>query len=226
MNLHNEFEVAVPVEEVWPALLDIERVARFLPGAEIEPSDEPGVFNGSMRVKLGPMVVNYKGTARLGEVDEAARSAAIEVEAREARGQGRAAATITNRLVEESGGTRVIADTDLRITGRQAQFGRGIMQDVAGSMLDDFARRFEASLRGEGVEAVDGGTEGVGSGGAGDSSVGASSVAPAPAQEPLPPHEDALDMGAIVGRTQSARYAGIGAAALAFLLLLLLLRRR
>ena len=220
MNLHNEFEVAVPIEEVWPALLDIERVARFLPGAEIEPSDEPGVFDGSMRVKLGPMVVNYKGTARLGEVDEEARSAAIEVEAREARGQGRAAATITNRLVDEGGRTRVIADTDLRITGRQAQFGRGIMQDVAASMLDDFARRFEASLRGEG-EAGGGGT-----GAAGAAATAPAGPAGAPPEEPIAPREDVLDMGAIVGGTRSARYVGIGAAALVALLVLVLLRRR
>ena len=228
MNLHNEFEVAVPVEEVWPALLDIERVARFLPGAEIEPSDDPGVFNGSMRVKLGPMVVNYKGTARLGEVDEEARSAAIEVEAREARGQGRAAATITNRLVDEGGSTRVIADTDLRITGRQAQFGRGIMQDVAGSMLDDFARRFEASLRGEGDAPV---APAQAAGGDAATAAGEAAAAPAgpagpPHEQPLPPREDALDMGAIVGGTRTARYAAFGLGALVALLLLVLLRRR
>lgn len=146
MKLHNEFEVAVPLERAWETLLDIERVANFLPGAKVEPTEEVGVYRGSMKVKLGPMVVNYSGTARLGAVDERERYADIEVEAREARGQGTASAVIHNQLVSVNGGTRVIAETDLRISGRQAQFGRGIMQDVAGNMLGEFARRFERYL--------------------------------------------------------------------------------
>ena len=146
MKLHNEFEVAVPVERAWETLIDIERVARFLPGATIEPTEEEGVYRGAMKVKLGPMVVNYQGTARLGDVNEQERYADIEVEAKEARGQGTASAVIHNQLVSVNGGTRVVAETDLRITGRQAQFGRGIMQDVAGNMLGEFARRFEEYL--------------------------------------------------------------------------------
>jgi carbon monoxide dehydrogenase subunit G len=223
MKLTNEFEVAVPVDDVWPALLDIERVARFLPGAEIEASDEPGVFNGTMRVKLGPMTVNYRGTARLGEVDEEARSAAIEVEAREARGQGRAAATISNRLIDEGGRTRVVAETDLKITGRQAQFGRGIMEDVAGSMLDDFARRFEASLL-EQAGAAAGEPVAAGAGAEGEAGAPAGTGAPPSVAAPPPP--DALDMGAVMGRTKLARYGAAAVAALAGLLLLRALRRR
>jgi carbon monoxide dehydrogenase subunit G len=255
MQLTNEFEVAVPVEEVWPALLDIERVARFLPGAEIEPSSEEGVYSGSMKVKLGPMTVSYRGTARLGDVDEESHSAAIEVEAREARGQGRAAATIVNRLVDLDGRTRVVAETDLRITGRQAQFGRGIMQDVAGAMLDDFARRFEASLLAEaggaGAGAADGNgngggeggglgggglsagggeaeggtagsTAGAGEGGGAGSTAGAGRATGGRSAPPADEVPDALDMGAIVSGTRSARY---GAAIVAGLVALLLLRR-
>jgi carbon monoxide dehydrogenase subunit G len=211
MKLQNEFEVAVPVDEVWPALLDIERVAQFLPGAVIEPTDEDGVYKGSMKVKLGPMVVTYKGTARLGAVDEGAHSAAIEVEAREIRGQGGAAATIVNRLVDlDDGGTRVVAETDLRITGRQAQFGRGIMQDVAGSMLGDFAKRFEASLLGKDEAPAPAGN-------------GATPAAGAERPAPTPPEEvEALDMGAVISGTRMARY---GAAAAAGLLVLLILRK-
>jgi uncharacterized protein len=227
MKLTNEFEVAVPVEEVWPALLDIERVARFLPGAEIEPSEEEGVYNGTMRVKLGPMTVNYRGTARLGAVDEDARSAAIEVEAREARGQGRAAATINNRLIDDGGRTKVVAETDLKITGRQAQFGRGIMEDVAGSMLADFARRFEASLlegagaaQPEGAAAADAADDESGNG-----AVREGAAAPA-ATAPLPPPPDALDVGAVVGGTRYAKYGAAAVAALVGLLLLRALRRR
>ncbi len=146
MRLENEFEVAVPADRVWETLLDIERVAGFLPGAAIEPADEDGVFRGSMRIKLGPIVANYQGSARLGSVDEQQRSVSIEIEARDARGQGTVSGTIHNRLVPTERGTRVVAQTDLDITGRQAQFGRGIMEDVAGRMLKQFAQRFEQFL--------------------------------------------------------------------------------
>jgi uncharacterized protein len=139
MKLQNEFFVHVPIERAWETLLDIETVAGFLPGAKIEPGGPEGVYQGSMKVKVGPMTVNYQGTARLASVDEQAHSAEIEVRAKEAKGQGTAAAMIRNTLQEENGGTRVSAETDLQVTGRQAQFGRGIMQDVAARMLADFA---------------------------------------------------------------------------------------
>lgn len=201
MKLQNEFSVNVPLERAWETLLDIERVAGFLPGAKIEPAGEDGVFHGSMKVKVGPMTVNYEGTARLASVDEQGHSADIEVRAKEAKGQGTAAAVIRNRLVPENGGTRVIAETDLQVTGRQAQFGRGIMQDVAGRMLGDFARRFEAYLAapaaGPGEAAADG-------------------HAPPPPPEP----EEALDLGNVLTQTPLVRYGVPVAGALALVLLL------
>jgi carbon monoxide dehydrogenase subunit G len=186
MKLQNEFTVGVPIERAWETLLDIETVAGFLPGAKIEPADGDGVFRGSMKVKVGPMTVNYEGTARLAAVDEANRTADIEVRAKEAKGQGTAAAVIRNQLVAEAGGTRVVAETDLQVTGRQAQFGRGIMQDVAGRMLGDFARRFEAYLS-EPAEASNGG-------------------APAQAPPPPPESEEALDLGSVVTQMPVVRY--------------------
>jgi len=159
MRLENEFEVAVDVDRVWETLLDIERVAGFLPGAVIEPAGEDGVYHGSMRIKLGPVVANYQGSARLGRVDASERSAHIEIEARDARGQGSVSGVIHNRLVPTERGTRVVAVTDLDITGRQAQFGRGIMEDVAGRMLQQFAQRFERFLREPAGTPPDGGEE-------------------------------------------------------------------
>ena len=146
MKLENEFSVNVPLERAWETLLDIQTVAGFLPGAKIEPTDEEGVFKGAMKIRVGPMSISYQGTARLASVDEENRTVDLEVRAKEAKGQGTAAAVIHNQVVEEGGATRVIAVTDLQVTGRQAQFGRGIMQDVAGRMLTDFAQRFEAYL--------------------------------------------------------------------------------
>jgi uncharacterized protein len=168
MKLRNEFVVAAPLERAWDTLLDIERVAKFLPGAVIEGSDADGAYVGTMRVKLGPMVIDYRGTARLGDVDEASHTASMMVEATDQKGQGGASAVIHNSLAPENGGTRVIAETDLQITGRQAQFGRGIMQDVATRMLGQFADRFEAYL----VEA-DGSAMPVGDAGAGAAPIAA-----------------------------------------------------
>jgi uncharacterized protein len=194
MKLQNEFTVGVPIERAWETLLDIETVAGFLPGAKIEPAGEDGVFRGSMKVKVGPMTVNYQGTARLAAVDEQARIADIEVSAKEAKGQGTAAAVIRNQLIEEAGGTRVVAETDLQVTGRQAQFGRGIMQDVAGRMLGDFARRFEDYLSadaGAGGEAPEAGADS-----------GTSHRPPPAAAEPA----DALDLGSVLTQMPIVRY--------------------
>jgi len=220
VKLTNEFTVAVPLERAWETLLDIERVAGFLPGAEIEPSPEKAVYHGSMRVKVGPMVVNYKGTARLVRADESEHVADISVEARDTRGQGTASATIHNRLVAANGGTRVIAETDLSITGRQAQFGRGIMQDIAGRMLDDFARRFEEYLlHGDGDEAGQSG------GGAGAATEAQRGSTPAGAGGPAQAEDDALDLGSVLFRTPAVRRGAI-AAGFGLLLVLLFLRRR
>jgi carbon monoxide dehydrogenase subunit G len=193
--------------------LDIERVAGFLPGAQIEPSADDGVYRGTMRVKVGPMVVNYQGTAQLVHTDDAEHVADIAVRATDTKGQGTASATIRNRLVPTDTGTRVIAETDLSITGRQAQFGRGIMQDVAGRMLDDFAKRFETYLLTSDTEPA--------AAAPAEGEAGA-----AAATTPSPPggaDEDALDLGSVLFKTPAVQR---GAIALLIALLVVLLARR
>jgi hypothetical protein len=213
LKFTNEFVVAVSLERVWETLLDIESVAGFLPGATIEPSDEEGVYNGTMKVKVGPMSVNYKGTARLARTDEAEHVAEIAVEAVDTKGQGTATATISNRVVaDDAGSTRVIAETNLSITGRQAQFGRGIMQDVAQRMLDDFAKRFEAHLLGtDGAGDATGTAAGAGAGGS--------------QTAPPPPGDDVLDMGSVLWRTPAVQRAGLAALGGIVIVLLVVLRR-
>jgi uncharacterized protein len=152
MKLKNEVVVAAPVDETWRTLLDVPRVARALPGASIEADGVEGVYRGTMRVKLGPVTTEYTGVATLEDADEDERVATFRVQGREARGQGTATATITNRLVpEEEGSTRVIVETELAITGKAAQFGRGILEDVSGRLLDQFASRLEAEVLGGGA---------------------------------------------------------------------------
>ncbi len=212
MRLENEFLVDAPVDQTWSTLLDIQRVAQCLPGAALESDGEDGVYRGSMRVKLGPMSLSYKGTARMAEVEEDSHSATIEVTAKEVKGQGTASARIRNHLSPGAErGTQVTVETDLSITGRPAQFGRGIMEDVAGRMLDDFANRLEAEvLRGNGgAPPVDAAPE-VNTGDAGG-------AVTEPADEPAsPPAADAeLDLGAVLlGPLAKRAVTALGLAAL------------
>ena len=151
MKLVNEFDVAVPVERTWDTLLDVPRVARALPGARIEPDGEGGAWRGTMKIKLGPVTAEYAGTARVQDIDDDDRVASYRVEGRESRGQGPAAATITTRLSGAGDGTRVVVETDMQVTGRQAQLGRNLMEDVAGAILGEFAGRLEQELSGQGA---------------------------------------------------------------------------
>jgi carbon monoxide dehydrogenase subunit G len=158
VKLINEFDVGVPVEHTWQTLLDVPRVARALPGATIDAESEAGAWRGGMKIKLGPVTSEYAGTARIQDADADERIASYRVEGREARGQGTAAATITTRLAPRDGGTHVVVETDMQVTGRQAQLGRNLMEDVAGAILGDFAGRLERELSGQGTgdaEATD-----------------------------------------------------------------------
>jgi carbon monoxide dehydrogenase subunit G len=197
LKLENEFLVSAPIEPTWRTLLDLERVAGCLPGATIEPAEEPGTYNGSMRVKLGPVSMNYKGTAKLESVDEAAHTAVFAVQGKETRGQGSASATIRNQLAEEADGTRVVVETELSVTGRPAQFGRGIMQDVAASMLGDFAKRLSELMAAE--STADG--NGAAAAAAGDTASGPTEVAAAPTAQ----SQEALKVGGVLGKVLLAR---------------------
>jgi carbon monoxide dehydrogenase subunit G len=223
MKLENSFTVAAPIAETWETLLDIERVAKCLPGAQIEPGDEDGVYRGAMKVKLGPMTVDYRGTARLQDVDEDTHTASIAVQAREAKGQGTAAAVIRNQLEPQNGGTRVVAVTDLKITGRQAQFGRGIMEDVASTMMGEFAKRLESEI-GSGTAPREPAGDGAAAAAAPTAEAGAAEAGAAQdrgrQEEP-----EALDLGNVLASTPMVRYAGIAGAALLVLLVLSALLR-
>jgi uncharacterized protein len=219
--LSNEFTVGADADTVWRHLLDMTGVASCLPGATIEATDEEGTYNGSMRVRIGPMTVDYKGTATFAEVDETARMATISLRAREAKGQGTAMATIRNRLEETEGGTRVLAETDLHITGPQAQFGRGVMEDVGGRVLAEFADRLEKKISGE-ADAGDG--DGA-SAGARAESRGAGVGGPQYDEDGGDGDSDTLDLGAIVSESLRERYARTAIIVLGALLALALLRR-
>ena len=153
MKINNEFTVGVPVEQAWDIMLDLERIAPCLPGASVQESDGEGEYQGTMKVKIGPITANYKGTVKIEEADEANRRAVMQATGRDARGQGTASATITSTLQEEGDDTRVQVETDMKLTGRAAQFGRGIAQDVATKMLGQFAECLEREIAGGGAAA-------------------------------------------------------------------------
>lgn len=145
MELHHEFTVPVPVDDAWRALLDIERVAPCMPGASVEDYDGKTV-NGSVKVKVGPVTVTYKGTAVFEEQDEAAHRMVLIASGRETRGQGTARATVTGTLTAQDGGTAVSVRTDLTVTGRPAQFGRGVMAEVGDRLIGQFAQALSEQL--------------------------------------------------------------------------------
>ncbi len=148
MQLENSFTVPVPVDEAWRVLLDIERIAPCMPGAALD-SVEGDSFTGRVKVKLGPINLTYQGKASFIEKDEANRRAVIDARGKDQRGNGTAAAIVTATLAEEGSITRVDVLTDLNITGRPAQFGRGVMTDVGNKLLGQFAEKLAAQL-GEG----------------------------------------------------------------------------
>jgi len=217
MIIGNEFSVGAPIDDVWRALLDMEGVASCLPGATITATDRENVYEGSMKLKIGPMRVEYRGTATLSEVDEQAHTAVIALNAREAKGQGSAMATIRNRLEPSGSGTRVVAQTELHITGPQAQFGRGVIEDVGKRVLGEFAQRLEERIGGGAPAPAP----------EGDAADDAARPLPVPAASSAavaPPAEE-LDIGALITRNPAVR---AGAAILLALLTLALvvLRRR
>jgi carbon monoxide dehydrogenase subunit G len=152
MKLENEFTVDVPIEDAWNVLLDLERVTPCLPGAALteESGDE---YKGEMKIRLGPVTQEYSGTVKIEEADEESHRAVLKADGKDARGQGTASATITSTLEDEgNGSTRVHVETDMQLTGRAAQFGRGVQQEVAEKLLGQFAECLENEIMGGGAE--------------------------------------------------------------------------
>jgi uncharacterized protein len=155
VKLEQSFEVNAPIEQVWAALIDVEKVAPCLPGAVITSHDDDGTYHGTFQVRLGPTTANYRGTIRVETADAETHTATLAAKGSDKRGQGGASATIVNSLHEVDGGTRVDAVTDFTITGRLASFGRGgMIQDVSNRLLRDFAACLQQRLTAEPAGAM------------------------------------------------------------------------
>ena len=153
MELNNDFEVAAPVDLVWAVLTDVERIAPCLPGAQLL-EIEGDEFRGVVKIKVGPITAQYKGAASFSERDDVEHRAVLRAEGRDTRGAGNAAANITAELEATDIGTKVTVTTDLTVTGKVAQFGRGVMADVSKKLMGQFAENLSDLIAASGDETV------------------------------------------------------------------------
>jgi carbon monoxide dehydrogenase subunit G len=158
MELSNDFEVGLPVDEAWAVLTDLERIAPCMPGAQLQ-EIEGDEYRGVVKVKVGPIAAQYKGVATFVSQDADAHVAVLRAEGRETRGQGNANATITATLTPAGEGTAVSLATDLQITGKVAQFGRGVLADVSAKLLTQFVECLEQTVLAETPLAAPAGPE-------------------------------------------------------------------
>lgn len=147
MELTNAFDVSVAPDEAWEVLTDLERIAPCLPGARLEAVDGDE-HRGTVKVKVGPITAQYRGRARFRELDRAAGRAVLEASGRDTRGQGNASAVITATMAPADQGTHVTVTTDLTVTGKVAQLGRGVLADVSAKLLTQFVDNLEATVLG------------------------------------------------------------------------------
>ncbi len=251
MELAHSFTIPVTVEKAWPILLDIEQIAPCMPGASIDSVDGDD-FTGSVKVKLGPINLTYKGQAKFVEKNEQTNTAVIDARGRDSRGNGTASAKITASLVADGDSTTVKVVTDLNITGKPAQFGRGVMVDVGNKLIGQFADCLAGKLSEDssadapaagGSSAGDaptkdedagkhavrdadaaGATSAAGAAAGGSASTTAKPVSrPAPVQSTEP---EPIDLLELAGGTVAKRAIPVVAALLALIGIILLIRKR
>src|SRR3954451_24001784 len=182
MEINDSFRVDLPVEETWRVLMDIERIAPCLPGAQLQEiaGDE---YRGVVKVKVGPITAQYKGLAQFESRDDANHVAVLKGSGRDTRGQGNASAVITMALTADGPGTTVSVTTDLTVTGKVAQFGRGVMADVSAKLLAQFVANLERDvLAGPAVDLVAAAAEDA----AHEAAAPASTPSPNPTPTPTP----------------------------------------
>src|SRR6266571_4525488 len=157
MEMDHSFTVPVPPARAWDVLLDVEQIAPCMPGATVEDFDGE-VVTGRIKVKVGPVSLTYRGTAKFTERDPDARNIVLEASGKETRGAGTASATVQASLEPESSGeaTKVTMHTTMNVTGRPAQFGRGVMVEVGGKLVDQFAENLAQQISGNGAAGENG----------------------------------------------------------------------
>lgn len=148
MKIANEFTVSVPVDAAWDLLTDLEQVVPLMPGAQLTGQEGEDTL-GKVKIKVGPVTSEFSGKVHFVEQDRDQHRAVIDAKGKEARGTGNAAATVTAQLHDAGSATRVTVDTDLKVVGKLAQFGSGMLQDVSEKLLGQFVESLEAKLAAE-----------------------------------------------------------------------------
>ena len=201
MDLNNEFTVPLPIDRAWELLTDVERIAPCMPGAQLT-GVEGDTYTGKVLIKLGPVTAQYAGTAAFESKDDVTHVAVLRASGRDSRGQGNASALITASLEPEGEQTKVSVHTDLSITGKVAQFGRGVILDVSAKLLDQFVTCLEASLVAETAPAAEQVVvEAAASASAGPAPAGpapaAATPTPAPVRETRPVEVAPIDLASV-----------------------------
>ncbi len=213
MKIANQFTVSAPIERAWDVLCDLEQVIPLMPGAQLTGHEGEDYF-GKVKVKVGPVTSEFSGKVHFVELDRGQHRAVIDAKGKETRGTGNAAATVTAQLDEDGDRTSVTVDTDMKIVGKLAQFGSGMLQQVSEKLLGQFVESLEAKLVAENVAAPVTPTNGEAAPVAGPRHA-------VPAAEPEP-----IDLLELAGGDQLKKYGALALAALAVLVLIWVLRRR
>ena len=217
MKIANQFTVSAPIEQAWDVLCDLEQVIPLMPGAALI-GHEGDEYLGKVKVKVGPVTSEFSGKVRFAEQDRDSYRAVIDAKGKESRGTGNAAATVTAVLHADGEHTGVTVDTDLKIVGKLAQFGSGMLQQVSEKLLGQFVESLEAKLAAENAGVPQGSTD---------------TAEEATAEEPIPgtrqdpaPEPEPIDLLQLAGGGQLMKYGSAAAALLAGLVLIWVLRRR
>ncbi len=225
MELDNSFTVPVPPEVAWDVLLDVARIAPCMPGATVDEVDGD-VVTGRIKIKVGPVQLTYRGTAKFQDRDAAAHTVLVEASGKEIRGAGTAAATIKASLAPADGGaTQVSMHTTMNVTGRPAQFGRGVMVEVGGKLVDKFAENLAVQLSADAATAgtAESSTEATSAGADGAETADVAEAAPvatatAAAAPAAPAREDSINIIRLVGPAILKRVVPVAAIAAALAL--------
>lgn len=219
MILDNEFRVSVPIERAWEVLTDIPLITPCLPGAELT-GHEDDEYSGKIKIKVGPVTSHFAGKALLTVRDEASRHVEIQADGRDSKGSGNASAKITADMSEDGVGTKVSIHTDLKISGKVAQFGKGMIAEVSGKLIGQFVDCIEQRLLGDGV------IDEVAAEGAAASAADTSDTPTVQGPRPVPEPVEALDLMELAGNSVYKRLAPVGAVVALLILAALLFRRR
>ena len=231
MKFENAFAVAAPIDEVYAALLDVERVAPCVPGAQVLERTGEDAYNVGIKVKVGPMSMTYRGSVEIIDRDAEAHRAVMSAKAKETRGQGTADARVQMELMPDDGATLGTINADVQLSGKAAAMGQGIINDVSARIVETFSQNLAAMLGerpGEVAEAPPAAEPAAGEPEAGGEAPSPRPLAPLPPAPVAPPESDALPIVTIVGPVLLTRLrdprvlGGLGA----LLVALLLLRRR